>query len=67
MNWKDIDDIAYELFEAHPDTDPLTLRFTALLDLILALDGFEGKRSECNEAKLEAIQMAWLEEYKEAL
>lgn len=62
MNWKDIDDIAFELFESHPGVDPLSLRFTTLRDMILELPTFQGDRSECNEAKLEAIQMAWLKE-----
>ncbi|MBT3785503.1 Fe-S cluster assembly protein IscX [bacterium] len=66
MNWKDIDDIAFELFEENSQLDPLTLKFTDLLDLILSLEGFEGERQHCNEAKLEAIQMAWLSEYRES-
>ena len=63
--WKDRDEIAIRLYEAHPDIDPLKVRFTDLLNWILALEGFTGKREESNEAKLEAIQMAWLEEYKD--
>jgi len=63
--WKDRDEIAIRLYEAHPDVDPLKVRFTDLLNWILALEGFTGKREESNEAKLEAIQMAWLEEYKD--
>jgi FeS assembly protein IscX len=64
ITWKDIDDIAIALSEKFPDEDPLKLRFTDLLDRILDLEGFVGQRSESNEAKLEAVQMAWLEEYK---
>lgn len=63
--WKDRDEIAIRLYEAHPDVDPLKVRFTDLLAWILELEGFTGKREESNEAKLEAIQMAWLEEYKD--
>lgn len=65
MQWQDSEDIGIELYEQHPDTDPLTVRFTELLKLVLALEDFEGEASECNEAKLEAIQMAWHEEYQE--
>lgn len=65
-SWKDLDDIAIALCEAHPGQDPLKVRFTDLLDWVLALDGFTGKREESNEGKLEAIQMAWLEEYKDS-
>jgi len=30
MKWTDIDDIAIELYEGHPEIDPLTIRFTDL-------------------------------------
>ncbi|MCC6545991.1 Fe-S cluster assembly protein IscX [Candidatus Sumerlaeota bacterium] len=63
--WNDLDDIAIALAEKYPGHDPLKVRFTDLLDWVLALDGFTGKREESNESKLEAIQMAWLEEYRE--
>jgi len=62
ITWKDIEDIAIKLDELHPDEDVMNLRFTALLDKILSIDGFEGAREECNEQKLEAVQQAWLEE-----
>lgn len=65
ITWQDLEDIAIELYEAHPDTDPLTIKFTDLLDWVLAIEGFTGKREESNEARLEAIQMAWLEEWKD--
>lgn len=65
FTWKDTDDIAIALHEKHPDQNPLDLRFTDLLDWVLELDGFSGKREESNEAKLEAIQMAWLEEWQD--
>jgi len=65
ITWKDLDDIAIQLHEKHPDKNPLHLRFTDLLDAVLALPGFTGKREESNEAKLEAIQMAWLEEWED--
>ena len=64
LDWKNVEDIAIELYEHEPNLDPLTLRFTDLRDKILNLEGFIGKRSECSEGKLEAIQMAWLEEYQ---
>ena len=54
-----------KLAEKHPDTDPLTVRFTDLLQWIVALPGFTGDPLKSNEAKLEAVQMAWHEEYKE--
>ena len=65
IGWQDLEDIAIELYEAHPAVDPLTVKFTELLDWIIAIPGFTGQRTQSNEAKLEAIQMAWLEEWKE--
>lgn len=62
MKWTDINDIAIELSEAHPDVDPMTIRFTELMQWVLALDGFDDDPDHCGERILEAIQMAWLEE-----
>ena len=64
-DWSDLEEVAVRLYEAEPTLDPLTLRFTDLLDRILALPGFTGSRAESNEAKLEAVQMAWLEEFQD--
>jgi FeS assembly protein IscX len=65
MTWDDAEDIGIELYEKFPNTDPLTVRFTDLRNHVLALDGFEGDAAKSNEGKLEAIQMAWYEEWKE--
>lgn len=66
LDWNDVDDIAYALFEADTKRNPLTLRFTELAELVLALPNFQGLRERCNEKILEAIQMAWLEEFEDA-
>jgi len=66
MKWTDIEDIALGLLEKFPDKDPLTVRFTDLHKWVLELDGFDDDPKNSNEKKLEAIQMAWYEEYKEA-
>ncbi len=65
IGWSDIEEIGVQLWEAEPTLDPLTLRFTELLDRILALPGFTGSRDESNEKRLEAVQMAWLEEFQD--
>ena len=65
LTWSDFEDIGIELSEAHPGVDPLTVRFTDLLKHVTELENFEGDPAASNEAKLEAIQMAWLEEYKD--
>jgi FeS assembly protein IscX len=64
LQWTDVEDIGYALWEGEPALDPLTLRFTDLIDKVLALPGFVGERDKCNEKILEAIQMAWLEEFQ---
>ena len=65
MTWKDAEDIALALMEKHPGVDPLSVRFTDLHKWVLNLEGFEGKPNESNEKLLEAIQMAWYEEWKD--
>ncbi len=64
MLWTDSQDIALALLEQYPEMDPRTLRFTDLMQWVLALPGFEDSESHCGERLLEAIQMAWIEEYK---
>lgn len=66
MKWTDIEDIAIALLENHPDTDPLTVRFTDLHKWVMELPGFDDDAKNSNEKKLEAIQMAWYEEHKDA-
>ncbi len=66
MKWIDAQDIAIALVEKYPNTDPLTVRFTDLRNHVLALEGFDDDPKTSNEPKLEAIQMAWLEEYQES-
>jgi FeS assembly protein IscX len=65
VKWTDSEDIGIALAEKFPDVDPLTVRFTDLRDRVLALDGFDDEGKASNESKLEAIQMAWHEEYQE--
>lgn len=62
MKWTDVNDIAIELVEAHPDVDPMTVRFTDLRQWVLDLPGFEDDPDRCGEKILEAIQMAWMDE-----
>jgi FeS assembly protein IscX len=63
LRWDDSEDIALALMKAHPDIDPLTVRFTDLRKWVLELPEFQGDPAESNEGKLEAIQMAWHEEF----
>lgn len=66
LTWEKSEDIGIELFEAHPDQDPLTVRFTDLHKMVVELDNFDDDPMKSNEAKLEAIQMAWYEEWKDS-
>ena len=67
MTWVDSEDIGMALHEKFPDVDPLQVRFTDLRRYVLELDGFADDTHASNEAKLEAIQMAWYEEWKDRL
>jgi FeS assembly protein IscX len=66
LMWSDTEDIGIELAEAHPGIDPLTVRFTDLLQWIVDLEEFDDDPQASSEGKLEAIQMAWLEEFNDA-
>lgn len=65
LTWTSTEDIAIALADAHPDVDPLTVRFTDLHKWVMALDGFNDEAKNSNEKKLEAIQMAWNEEWND--
>jgi FeS assembly protein IscX len=64
IGWRDTEDIAIALSENHPSLDPLTVRFTDLHRWVLELPGFKDDPKGSNEKILEAIQMAWLDEYR---
>jgi FeS assembly protein IscX len=66
ITWNDAEEIGIQLQEKFPDLDPLTVRFTDLHKYVTGLDGFADDPTKSNEPKLEAIQMAWHEEYKDA-
>ena len=66
MKWTDSEEIGIALTEKFPDVDPLTIRFTDLRDRVLGLEGFSDDPKASNEPKLEAIQMAWHEEFQES-
>ncbi len=65
MKWLDAEDIGIALHEKFPDINPLTVRFTDLREKVLQLEGFDDDPKLSNEPKLEAIQMAWHEEWTE--
>ena len=62
MKWTDINDIAIELADSKPETDPKTIRFTELREWVMALPDFSDDPKHCGEKILEAIQQAWINE-----
>lgn len=65
LSWNDTEDIAILLLEAHPEVDPLSVRFTDLHRWVTELKDFADDPKASNEGKLEAIQLAWLEEFRD--
>ena len=66
LTWENAEDIGLALHEKFPSINPLTVRFTDLRKWVTELEDFAGEPAQSNEAKLEAIQMAWHEEWVEA-
>jgi len=64
LGWEDAEEIALALAEKFPETDPLTVRFTDLRRWVTELERFGDDPEASSEGKLEAIQMAWSEEWK---
>ena len=62
MRWTDTQAIAKALYDAHPDINPLKLRFTELHAMVLELEDFDDDPEKSTEAILEAILQAWLDE-----
>ena len=62
MKWTDTQEIAIALYDAHPDVDPTSIRFTDLHKWVMELDGFSDDPNRSGEKILEAIQAAWIEE-----
>ena len=63
FTWTDIHAIAAELAAEYPDVDPMSLRFTHLREMIESLEDFDPDPGQTvNEAILEAIQSAWMDE-----
>jgi len=62
ITWTDVREIAIRLADAHPEVDPLSVRFTDLHRWVTELPGFTGDPKKSNEQILEAIQMTWIDE-----
>jgi FeS assembly protein IscX len=66
LHWTDAEELGIQLADKFPGLDPLTVRFSDLRRRVVELEGFADDPSLSNEARLEAIQMAWLEEFQDA-
>jgi len=62
LNWTDVQDIAIELDEVHPDVEPKTINFVDLHNAVIGLPDFADDPDRTGEKILEAIQMLWIEE-----
>ena len=65
LTWQDYRDIGEALFEKYDTLNPLTVRFTDMHKWVVDLEDFDGEPEGSNEKILEAIQMAWYEEWKD--
>ena len=65
LTWDHAEDIALSLYETHPDIDPTNVRFTDLHKWTTELPNFKDDPMGSTESKLQAIQMAWLKEYRD--
>ncbi len=69
INWTDHEDIAIKLYDRFGDdfteSKIYRIRFTELLDWIMEIDTFEGKKSDSNEGHLEQIQAKWVYEWRD--
>ncbi len=67
--WKDHEDIAISLYEkfgdAFGESQIYRIRFTELIEWVLELPDFKGKREECTEGHLEMIQSKWVYEWRD--
>lgn len=65
LHWEDAEDIGLLLADKYPEINPLEVRFTDLHRMITELPTFVDDAAKSSEGKLEAIQMAWNEEYED--
>ena len=65
FTWDSAEDLGLMLSDKFPDQNPLEVRFTELHRMVTELPGFVDDPQKSNEGKLEAIQMAWYEEWQD--
>lgn len=69
INWPDHEDIAMKLYDKFGDDfnegKIYRIRFTDLLEWIMEIPTFEGKKEDCSEGHLEMIQAKWVYEWRD--
>jgi FeS assembly protein IscX len=65
LYWDDAEEIGIQLSEKFPRLNPLEVRFTDLHRYVTELPTFRDDPKASTEGKLEAIQMAWHEEWQD--
>ncbi len=65
FTWESAEDLGLMLVDKFPEQNPLEVRFTELHKMVTELPGFADDPKKSNEGKLEAIQMAWYEEWQD--
>lgn len=65
LTWQDSREIGELLLEKFGERDPLTVRFTDMHTAICELPDFTDDPTKSTERVLEAIQMAWYDEWKD--
>ncbi|MBD5805362.1 hypothetical protein AZOA_48180 [Azoarcus sp. Aa7] len=62
MKWTEVQEIAIQLADKFPETDPTRVNFVDLMNWVMALPEFDDDPQHCGERVLEAIQQAWIDE-----
>jgi FeS assembly protein IscX len=69
IGWEDHEDIGMKLYEKFGDEFDegkiYRIRFTDLIEWILEIPNFKGKREDCSEGHLEQIQAKWVYEWRD--
>ncbi|NMF97995.1 Fe-S cluster assembly protein IscX [Aromatoleum toluolicum] len=62
MKWTEVQEIAIQLADKFPETDPTRVNFVDLMNWVMALPEFDDDPQHCGERVLEAIQQAWIDD-----
>jgi FeS assembly protein IscX len=65
LRWDDVEDIAIALADKYRNVTPMEVRFTDLRRYVIELPAFVDDPLASNEDTLEAIQLAWHDEWED--